>query len=89
MIWLNKIPEKDRIHLRAWARKNYKPNGNILDIWHPIIQNECKKMDLESDNILSTCCRANTFVDIGKYRLLWRCAACDRITQTITLKKES
>lgn len=30
---------------RAWARKNYKKYEPINGTWHPVIQDECKKIN--------------------------------------------
>jgi len=35
---------------RKWARDNYKPLSNIDGIWHPIVQDECVKMNIEYSN---------------------------------------
>jgi len=32
---------------RRWARKNYKPLTPINGVWHPIVQEECSKMNRE------------------------------------------
>lgn len=30
---------------RQWARENYKPGSDIKGIWHPVVQDECRKMN--------------------------------------------
>lgn len=32
---------------RAWARANYEPLEEIRGIWHPVIQDECAKINAE------------------------------------------
>jgi hypothetical protein len=32
---------------RAWARENYKTGDPIPGIWHPVIQEECAKINRE------------------------------------------
>ena len=39
--------EKEIQEYRKWARDNYKPLSDIKGIWHPIIQDECMKMNEE------------------------------------------
>jgi hypothetical protein len=33
---------------RQWARDNYKTGEPISGIWHPIVQDECTKMNKEA-----------------------------------------
>lgn len=37
------------VEFRAWARKNYEPNGNISELWHPVIKDECNKINKETN----------------------------------------
>lgn len=39
--------EKEIQEYRKWARDNYKPLSDIRGIWHPIIQDECRRMNEE------------------------------------------
>jgi alpha-ketoglutarate-dependent taurine dioxygenase len=34
---------------RQWARKNYEPLSEINGWWHPVIQDECIKINQEYD----------------------------------------
>jgi hypothetical protein len=36
---------------RKWARDNYQPFTEIKGIWHPVIQDECVKMNANRDPI--------------------------------------
>tara|TARA_Y100001951_G_scaffold31361_1_gene24535 strand:- start:17 stop:613 length:597 start_codon:yes stop_codon:yes gene_type:complete len=38
---LNEAEEKE---FRQWARDNYKAGDPIDTVWHPVVQDECKKM---------------------------------------------
>ncbi len=38
----------EEIRLRTWARKNYTPNSERDDVWHPIIHDEMLRIDRES-----------------------------------------
>lgn len=31
---------------REWARENYKPGEEINPVWHPVVQEECSKIEL-------------------------------------------
>ena len=37
----------EELRLRRWARENYVPAGERNDSWHPVIQEEMEKKDLE------------------------------------------
>lgn len=39
-------PEEDAEY-RKWARDNYKPLSVIEGIWHPVVQDECTKINKE------------------------------------------
>ena len=43
---LSKEEEKP---FRQWARENYKCNDPILSVWHPIVQEECERMNVEGE----------------------------------------
>lgn len=32
---------------RKWARENYQPLSEIKGVWHPVVQDECVKINLE------------------------------------------
>jgi len=44
------LNEKEKKEFRNWARENYKPYTEIYGLWHPIIQEECVKINQESEN---------------------------------------
>jgi len=37
----------EELRLRRWARENYVPHGERKQTWHPVIQEEMEKKDLE------------------------------------------
>ena len=39
---------KEQTVFRQWARDNYKPGANINPVWHPIVREECEKMNREA-----------------------------------------
>lgn len=41
---LNADEEKQ---FRQWARENYTPGSEIKGVWHPVVQDECTKMNIE------------------------------------------
>lgn len=43
-IELNDEQERD---FRKWARDNYKPDEEICPAWHPVVVDECKKINEE------------------------------------------
>jgi hypothetical protein len=38
------------IRLRTWARRNYVPESDRDDTWHPVILDEMGRIDLEGAN---------------------------------------
>ena len=38
----------EELRLRRWARENYVPPGERKHTWHPVIQEEMEKKDLEA-----------------------------------------
>ena len=45
------LSDKEEAEFREWARKNYKPLSHIQGVWHWIIQEECVKINKESQGI--------------------------------------
>jgi hypothetical protein len=43
------LTDKEEMKFRKWARDNYKPVDEISEVWHPVVQDECKKMKEESE----------------------------------------
>lgn len=41
------LTKAEEISYRKWARENYRPFNQIFTVWHPIVQEECKKMNAE------------------------------------------
>ncbi len=33
---------------RAWARKMYEPHSEIIFMWHPVVRDECEKINAET-----------------------------------------
>jgi hypothetical protein len=41
-------PEEEE-QFRKWARLNYEPFETISGVWHPVIQDECRRMNSEQN----------------------------------------
>jgi hypothetical protein len=39
------LSESEKETFRQWARDNYTPGDPINGVWHPIVQDECVKMN--------------------------------------------
>jgi hypothetical protein len=39
------LTDKEVAEFKDWARKQYKPFTEIKGIWHPVIQEECAKIN--------------------------------------------
>ena len=36
---------QEETEFRTWAKENYVPFNDIKGIWHPIIQDECRRIN--------------------------------------------
>jgi len=45
MEMFRKLGAKEEKEFRQWARDNYKPFSEIKGVWHPVIQDECVKIN--------------------------------------------
>ena len=50
MLWI-KLSKSEEKQFREWARKNYKPLTAIDGLWHPIVQDECVKINAEKQSL--------------------------------------
>ena len=50
MLWI-KLTENEEKQFREWARKNYEPLTAIDGLWHPIVQDECVKINAEKQSL--------------------------------------
>ena len=41
------LNEKEIEEFKKWARDNYVPNSEINSAWHPVVKEECKKINDE------------------------------------------
>ena len=41
------LTTKEEEEFRRWARDNYEPFSEIKGVWHPIVQDECVKINQE------------------------------------------
>jgi len=41
------ITEDEKPAFRQWARDNYEPFSEIKGVWHPVVQDECVKINQE------------------------------------------
>ena len=43
------LNQEEERQFRQWARDNYKPYSPISGVWHPVVQAECVKINMEQD----------------------------------------
>lgn len=41
------LAKEEEMEFREWARLNYKPLSEIKGTWHPVVQQECVKINEE------------------------------------------
>ena len=42
-----KLDEVEIPKFKEWARNNYKPGTAIDPLWHPVVKEECEKLNKE------------------------------------------
>ena len=42
------LDKDEEIKFRQWARENFQPGDPIKTFWHPVIQDECQKINNET-----------------------------------------
>jgi hypothetical protein len=47
-----KLSAEDEIKFRNWAREEYRANTPIKETWHPIVRDECKKINGEAKEVI-------------------------------------
>jgi hypothetical protein len=43
------LSESEEAEFRAWARANYIAFQKIDGVWHPVVQDECVKINAEAE----------------------------------------
>lgn len=41
------LTAEEEVEFRQWARDNHKPLQPISNLWHPVVQDECIRIDKE------------------------------------------
>ena len=39
------LTRQEETEFRNWARENYLPFSDIRGIWHPVVQDECRRIN--------------------------------------------
>lgn len=39
-------PAEERV-FRSWARDHYEPGSPVSELWHPVVRDECRKINEE------------------------------------------
>ena len=42
------LDPEDEAKFRQWARANYKAGDPVSPLWHPVVRNECDKINREA-----------------------------------------
>jgi hypothetical protein len=48
------LNEEEEARFRLWARDTYTPFEPISGVWHPCVQDECRKMNEEQGSKFAT-----------------------------------
>jgi hypothetical protein len=49
MKFFRDLTKSEEIEFREWAREHYVPNTEIKSFWHPVVQDECVRINRESE----------------------------------------
>lgn len=41
------LTPSEEVEFRKWARENYVPGGLLKSTWHPVVKDECRKINDE------------------------------------------
>ena len=42
------LSDAEDAEFRAWARANWKPGDAVNELWHPVVRDECKRIEEEN-----------------------------------------
>ncbi len=45
------LNKQEEAEFRLWARQNYTPGTEISEVWHPVVQDECRRMCEENASL--------------------------------------
>lgn len=43
------LDDAEEKEFRQWARDNYQPGQPVSSIWHPVVRDECKRINQQHD----------------------------------------
>lgn len=50
MDWMFRtLDPQEEATFRKWARDNHQPGDEIDSLWHPVVRDECAKIDAEKE----------------------------------------
>lgn len=47
--FFRKLAAEEEKEFRRWARDNFKAGGKVDPCWHPVVRDECRRIDQESE----------------------------------------
>lgn len=47
-MFFKKLDESEAEDFRKWARENYKAGAEISMAWHPVVQEECARINAQT-----------------------------------------
>jgi len=45
--WFRPLTTEEEQEFRRWARENWEPGREVNGLWHPVVRDECRKMEVE------------------------------------------
>jgi hypothetical protein len=47
-IMFRELSAEEELEFRAWAREHHRPGDPVTEVWHPVVRDECRKIDEEA-----------------------------------------
>ena len=54
---------------RQWARENWKPGDPVNEVWHPVVRDECRKIEEENRSLQESPSKKVAWLDDAKKRV--------------------
>ena len=50
--FFKELSPEEETQFRGWARRKYNLGAEIKNVWHPVVRDECERMNLEAMGIV-------------------------------------
>lgn len=82
-MFFKQLSSEEEKEFRQWARDNYKVGEPISGIWHPVVQDECVKMNTENSSLATPVKEDPAHNHFGEVFMPGTCPACRAMQRNI------